>query len=245
LAVLIVGCTSDSPISTSPPTPPPQAGPPPPPTPSTHVFDFDFSADCAGWVPGFADYPPGQDAFYHLVAGVRALPAPLDTTKKGLFISGDNHSDDLFMYFKHRVTGLQPNATYRVAFGVSIATNAPAGCAGAGGSPGENVWVKTGASAAEPVAAVDSEGSLRLNVDKGDQSAGGRNAVVVGDLASSQPCGEGNPRYELKQLTSGADSVEVAADSSGAARLLVGTDSGFEGTTSVYFTSLTSVFVPR
>ena len=57
---------------------------------------MDFRQSDQGWVASFADYPVGQDAFYELEADYRALPEPLSGS--GLFISGSNHSDDLWLY---------------------------------------------------------------------------------------------------------------------------------------------------
>ena len=42
--------------------------------------------------------------------------------------------------------------------------------------------------------------------------------------------------YRLKRLEKPAESVEVVADPAGRVWLLVGTDSGYEGITSLYYT---------
>ena len=89
-----------------------------------------------GFVAGFADYPPAHEEIYELTSGHRALPAPLES-QSGLFISGVNRSDDLFMFFKGPIDGLTPEASYAVEVSVEIATSTPAGCFGVGGAPGE------------------------------------------------------------------------------------------------------------
>jgi hypothetical protein len=152
-----------------------------------------------------------------------------------LFCSGNNHSDDLFMFWKGKIGGLEPNRTYRVRFTVEIATSAPRGCVGIGGAPGEGVTVKAGSSSIEPEAVAVS-GTYRMNVDKGEQSSGGADAAAIGDIANSQLCGE-EPRWEIKEL-SGERAIETVADKEGTLWLYVGTDSGFEGTTSLYFTRI-------
>lgn len=201
---------------------------------------LDFRQSDQGWVGDFADYPVGEDAFYELVADYRALPEPLTSSGRGLFLSGNNHSDDLWMYYKGRVAGLSPDTSYRVRFDMEMATSVPNGCVGVGGAPGEDVTVKAGASEVEPNR-TNIGGFWRMDVDKGQQANGGEDALVVGDVASSVPCGEA-PRWELKQLSSGSAAVEVTSDRSGAVWLFLGTDSGFEATTSVYFTRLTPTF---
>jgi hypothetical protein len=200
-------------------------------------LDFDFTDGPEGWIPQFADYPQGAAEGYHLISGFRPLPAPLDGGS-GIFISGHNLSDDLFMFLKRKVREFDPGTRYRLSFTVEFATNAPMGCSGAGGAPGESVYLKVGASTEEPVTTVDEDGLLRLNIDKGNQSTGGANAVVIGNVANSLPCQQDVRRYQLKRLET-TEPVSVTADANGSFWLLVGTDSGYEGVTSIYYTHIT------
>jgi hypothetical protein len=201
----------------------------------------DFSTGQHGWTAGFADYPVGNDAIFRLESDYRNLPAPLDTSQGALYISGVNRSDDLWMYWKGQIVGLAPNTRYRASFDVEFATNVPSGCIGVGGSPGESVWVKAGAAMIEPESVVVNDW-YRMNVDKGNQSNGGQNAVVLGDVANSQSCGQ-QPQWELK-LVSSMETIEVTADADGRVWLFVGTDSGFESRTEVFYTRLEVTFEP-
>ena len=203
---------------------------------------LDFRQTDRGWVGDFADYPVGEDEFYELVADYRALPEPLSGSGSGLFISGNNHSDDLWMYYKGQIAGLSPDTSYRVQFGVEFATAVPNGCFGVGGAPGEGVTVKAGVSAVEPDRMAEG-GFWLMTVDKGIQTNSGEDALAIGDVANSILCGE-TPQWELKQLSSDAESIEVTSDSSGAVWLFVGTDSGFESITSVYYTWVRATFEP-
>ena len=101
--------------------------------------------------------------------------------------------------------------------------------------------VKAGASTSEPEAIVIG-GGWRMNVAKGQQTNGGDDALAIGDVANTVPCGE-LPRWELK-LSSGLESLQVQTDGSGSVWLFVGTDSGFEATTSVYYTWVVATFEP-
>ena len=206
------------------------------------TFTLDFRQTDRGWVGDFADYPVGEDAFYELVAEYRPLPCGLSGAGNGLFISGNNHSDDLWMYYKGQIAGLSPDTRYRVQFGVEFATAVPNGCFGVGGAPGEGVTVKAGVSRDEPIR-VDRAGFWVMNVDKGQQTNSGESALAIGDVANSIPCGE-TPQWELKQLSSDMESIEVTADGNGSVWLFVGTDSGFEATTSVYYTFVRATFEP-
>ena len=211
--------------------------------PSAAAFEFDFAQSDFGWVAGFADYPPGDEAFYELESGHRLLPAPLDGSRLGLFISGNNHSDDLFMFWKKRVVGLRPGETYGARLTVEFATNAPRDCAGVGGAPGEGVTVKAGASAVEP-AAVARGDIYEMSIDKGNQVQGGANAAAIGNVAGSRTCDTPDIPFELKRLATPA-AIVVTADSGGGAWLIVGTDSGFEATTSLYYTFVSVSFEPQ
>ncbi len=195
---------------------------------------IDFSIGTQGWTAGFADYPVGQEDFFELESDYRVLSPPLDTSTRALYISGNNHSDDLFMFYKGQLRGLRPNTRYRAALAVQIATSVPNGCVGVGGSPGESVTVKAGATNVEPEAVVV-DGNYRMNIDKGNQTNGGEDALVLGDVANSVACGQ-MPRWELKDLSSGSATLEVTTDGQGALWLFAATDSGFEATTSLYYT---------
>jgi len=65
---------------------------------------------------------------------------------------------------------------------------------------------------------------------------------VIGDLANSRSCEQGF-EWELKRLASG-QSLMITTDSTGRAWLFVGTDSGFESRSAVYYTRFTALFDP-
>src|SRR5688572_25603568 len=137
----------------------------------------------------FADRPPGEEAFYELDYVYEALPAPL-AGYRGMRLSGNNHSDDLAMLVKREIGGLKPDSLYKLEIDAKIASNVPAGCAGVGGSPGEGVYLKLGASTNEPLVTTASDTFLRLNIDYGNQSQSGESVKVVDTLANSYSCEE-------------------------------------------------------
>ena len=203
-------------------------------------YDFQFSRGPQGWVELFADYPADNEGIFDLVADYRPLPEPLNTSQSALYIAGTNRSDDLWMQYQTQVS-LPANTTYMVSFDVEIATNVPSGCTGVGGAPGEGVTVKAGVSVIEPDRELDAAGWWRMNVHKGSQTQGGEDAVVIGDLANSLPCEQGFV-WQLKRL--GGPPMTFTTDSTGRAWLFVGTDSGFESRSAVYYTRLTAQFEP-
>lgn len=210
--------------------------------PDQATFTFDFGQGTQGWKTGFSDYPVGQEQFFQLDSGLRNLPPPLDQNRTGILLSGNNHSDDLFMFLTGRLTGLKPNQNYNVQFLVEFATNTASGCLGLGGSPGESVFVKVGASPIEPQAKAVA-GRYAMNLDKGNQANGGSDAIVVGTVANDlTDCA--NPVYTIKTLQNTQGTLTAKTDSQGTIWAMVGTDSGFEGTTAVYYTKIAVTLDP-
>jgi hypothetical protein len=206
------------------------------------LYNFGFQTSQNGWTGGFCDYPAADVGDYDLVFARKTLPRSLDSTRWGLYMSGSNYSDDLFMYVKRRISGLQPCTTYRIYFGVEIATNAPSGCMGIGDAPGEGVCVKAGASTVKPVSVLGDDGWYWMNIDKGNQYEPGANALILGNVANANTDCD-NPRWLYKTLDSGSWFVRARTDSYGRLWLFAGTDSGFEGTTSLYYTRITALLI--
>ena len=203
-------------------------------------YSFDFRGDAEGWVVGFADLPADFDnSIYELDHGHRPLPDGLEGS--GIYVQGHNRSDDLFMFLKRRVDGLRPNTAYRVYASIDLATNVEAGLVGIGGSPGESVFVKAGASAVEPLVEEDSNQYLRIDIDKGNQSRGGESMLVLGNVAHP---GVQNREYRIKTLDNDGLALKVDTSSEGTVWLIVGTDSGFEGLTRLYYDRIAYTFSP-
>ena len=224
-AILIAGLKSTSCTSTTPTEAPTEA---PTKAATEAEFSFTFESHAEGWTSGFADLPADfEPSIYELDSGHRSLPHGLEGN--GLYIQGHNRSADLFMFFKRQVEGLKAGATYAASASIDLATNVPSGSIGIGGSPGESVSVKAGAATVEPVA----EGEdLRMNIDKGNQANGGEAMVVLGNVAHPDVIGE---EYRIKSLENSGSPVDVTADGEGRLWLIVGTDSGFEGLSTLYY----------
>ncbi len=206
---------------------------------SQKTFKFNFGTDTQGWVGDFAEYFVGAEASFNLSWGWANLPTPLPNNEKGIFLSGFNMSDDLTMFIKRQIRGLSPNTNYDLTFKITIETNIPPGIIGIGGSPGEGVFFKVGASRREPIKVpmqTVTGAIYRLNIDIGFQSQGGRNAIVIGNLANPavNPL---DPTFEPKILTN-TKPFRARTDAQGRLWLFVGTDSGFEGSTLYYITKV-------
>jgi hypothetical protein len=70
--------------------------------PETLELTYDFQNDNQSWEGDFADYPLGEESFNELSYELSNLPTPLNTNSGALKQSGNNHSDDLFMFFEDK-----------------------------------------------------------------------------------------------------------------------------------------------
>jgi hypothetical protein len=200
----------------------------------TVFFDDDFTTGTGSWIAGFADYPAGQETFYELRSFHATLPAPLDQADGAIFISGNNHSDDLFMYLKKEFSGLKPTTSYTAKFIVDVASNAPSGGVGVGGPPGDGVAFGIGVTTIEPLNVL-ANGYYRLNVDKGNQVNSGPARKVIGTIGN----GYDTWRYVLLRKEG---TFSFTTDNTGKAWATVSTDSGFEATTSLYYSRISIEF---
>ena len=195
------------------------------------VVDSDFETTMDGWSAGFAEYSEEQDStMFEFNSRIAALPVPLDVTKKAARMQSHNRSDDVFMYLKKKVSGLDPSRTYRVTYEIDLGTNYHDGSVGIGGSPAESVYLKAGASPNEPVKKLVN-GFYEVTIDKGQQATGGAEMPVLGNVSN----GIDSTRYKLVQRSNSEAPVTVKPNAKGEIWLCVGTDSGFEGLTVLYY----------
>jgi len=212
--------------------------------PGPRTFIFDLNEDGRNWTGGFADLPADtrrHDTYELRFEPSAELPAYLAPGRRAALIAGHNRSDDLFMFVRRRLTGLVPNARYRAEFEVEVASNAPSSYSGIGGAPGVGVYVRAGITPVEPRAdariapGYGDEPYLLMNIDKGNQSKDGADVVLLGDIGI--PGDE--EVYRFKTLTSASapapEQFFFTTDAEGGAWLMLGTDSAFEGLTTLYY----------
>jgi hypothetical protein len=210
------------------------------------VLVYNFDQGKVGWEAGFSDYGPEFEM--ELDSGIAPLPESLGQDGTGFRLTGMNRTDDLFMFLKRRIgpdEGIQAGQVFRATYRIVFASDAPTGCVGVGGAPGEGVWLKAGIVPEEPeVTLVD--GYWELSVDKSNQSNGGKDVWLVGDIANGIECEEalaaGQP-YALVEREYQHD-ADVIVARNGELWLIVGTDSGFEGRTELYYLTIELTLEP-
>jgi hypothetical protein len=209
--------------------------------------DDDFRNGTLGWTAAFADYSTlTRIDTMELGSGIRPLPPELGVSGTGFMLTGQNRSDDLFMFLTKKLTaadGVEPAQRYAVSYRVTLASNAGGNnCVGIGGHPGYSVFLKVGAAGEEP--RVELEGTQwRLTVDKGNQSQGGTAASVAGHISTeSDRCFSDAPYASI--LRAHRHPPIVTANDFGELWLIVGTDSGFEGRTTLYYQRIEATLTP-
>lgn len=198
---------------------------------------FEFNTGTHGWTGDFADYPVTDSVFYELQFAHTPLPAPLNSNVKSLKLSGNNHSDDLFMFIKRKVSGLRPNTTYDIGIGIEVASKAPTNAVGVGGAPGESVVIKVGATGKEPKKVAEN-GHYLMNIDKGNQQQSGTDMKVIGNVGVSDT----TTVFTLIQRTNKSVPIQATTDKDGSLWVIIGTESGFEATSTLYFRRIELVF---
>jgi hypothetical protein len=201
------------------------------------TFTYTFDSGTEEWSGDFADYPPGQEVFYELQFEHAALPPNITPLDHGLRIQGNNHSDDLFMFIKKHITGLLPNTTYQMTVDLEVASSAPTNAVGVGGAPGEGVVFMAGATLIEPMK-VDSGGIYRMNIHKGGQSQPGADMDTLGHVGVSDT----TTVFTMIHRNTFTHPFTVITDANGEVWVCIGTDSGYESLTVLYYSTITIAF---
>jgi hypothetical protein len=195
---------------------------------------FDFEESEHDWDYGFSDFPAGpRDSTYYQLKYTYK-----DTLGyQCAMLSGDNHSADLFMYLKRKVSGLKPNTDFTVSIELTFTTAVPSTVAGSNISPGEAVFMKVGAASIEPKPVLD-DNLYVMNIDKGNHSEGGTNMVTVGNTAPPPGSAGYVTLSRTNSLNSNGAPLVVRSNANGEVWLIVGTDSSAKGTTTIFYKSI-------
>ncbi len=219
---------------------------------------FDFNRGFQGWTTGFADYLAGPVSFpdnreapeaWEFKSRLSKLPSEISPDGQGIFMSGINRSDDLFMYLMRELSaadGLETSQNYQVEFQVVMYSNAPRNAVGVGGSPGESVHVDAGAYSERPVVdfAHQNAGSnvkyVRLIVGERPIVDPSTNGIELGNISNDLDADDLaiDERPYRKIVRSGTTQMKTKEDGSPMGWLVIGTNSGFEGRTSIFYGSV-------
>jgi hypothetical protein len=208
------------------------------------TYKFNFSEPFS---VSYADYPAGEERFFELYFTPRsALPSEIVSSQRCLKISGNNHSDDLFMYAYKKLDNLKPNTRYQVSFSLEFASNATKDCIGTGGSPGASVYMKIGVVSKKPTRSLDSGNYYRIDLDKGNQAQDGKDMILIGDISVDNQ----DALYRLKtlpyepnqEMAEKINNYHFTSTKRGEGWVIFGSDSGYESTSTLFYTNLVVTF---
>lgn len=208
--------------------------------PQTVVIEADLSknADSGGAVDGwkavFAEYPEGEEEFYELESGQKNLPEPLDKTKKAFMLSGNNHSDALQMWLVKQLSGLAASAKYTIETEVELASKYPDGSVGIGGSPGNAVHLVSHFSTGGYTLEKKQGSNIQLILSKTEEISDVVASIDLGDISINSS----EYIYQLITRKKSSSPEYVRTDSQGKLWAIVGTWSGFEGISTLYYTRI-------
>ncbi len=200
-----------------------------------YTFDFN-STGIENWKSFFSDYPEGSETFYELTFEYSNLPEPLETNIKALKLSGNNHSDDLFSAIYRKFDGLQPNKNYSITFDIDFASNALLNGTGIGGSPDLSIGAggfnyvpnKTPENLRGHVYRSNFESKLQADLS---------NDVfqILGTIGVSEV--DPTP-FALINRNNLDNPIKIESNSEGEIWLMIATDSGHEGITTLYYKTI-------
>jgi hypothetical protein len=207
---------------------------------------FDFATGTQGFTSGHSDWSD-LDMGDLMVTPGNPMPAPL--AGNGLRVASINRSDDQWVFIARELNatdGITASTSYDVVLRARIATQLQAGCPGVGGSA-EAVTLKGGAVGRAPAVARDSAGRTEFNLQKGNQTELGPDAVLLGSgtvVGTGTRCEapvETNPGELITRV--GAP-MRVQSDASGRLWVYIGTDSGYETGFTIWYRDVEVVLTP-
>lgn len=199
-----------------------------------NTLDFDFNVHGADHIAGVADVLESEVGAVGLVGDLRPLPAPLPTTRNAIYLSGTNVSGDLFLFQKKRWSGLPGNRTFTVSIQTEFVTNYHSGCTT---GPGPAAFIKLGATLTEPLPAVDAQGVLRMNINKGAGINPG-DFLQFGDIRNAEADCPSPGTYSPRLTSVMTQPTQMVTDVDGGFWTFIGIQSSFIGHQEIWFTAM-------
>ncbi len=169
-----------------------------------------FSMDNEGWQPAYSGYPAQGEEGYELNIERNAIPTPF-SGRNGMFFSGKNYSNRLFLFVKKEITGLEANTAYSIIFNMSIISeiNPDPGA-------GDRIFVKVGAMTDRPI--TTQTGMVANNIKMGERGKSGRDMFMLGVVEKAK----NTPGWGNQILHNYHQPLMVNTDNRGRLWLIVG-----------------------
>jgi hypothetical protein len=196
----------------------------------TNTFDFNEGEN--GWKHGFSQYRTVGDSAEAELKYAYADKPPSLPEGKGLMLSGKSSTPELFMFIKKQLTDLRPETDYTITVNVEVASSA---ASQTNNLAAPSVFLKVGAVSYEPLT-IKTADKVIINVDKGEEDQDGSEMLNIGNIIGSNSID-----YNLTLKSSSSKNptpILARTDSNGSLWIIVGTESNFNGTTTVFYSKV-------
>jgi hypothetical protein len=200
----------------------------------TVLLETNFNNGADGWQAVYAAYPEADADFYELVSGIKPLPTPLDQTKSSFLLSGNNHSDALQMFVVKQLSGLAPKTNYLVETEVELASKYPDGSVGIGGSPGNSVNLVAKFATMGYTLEKGKSSNIELTLKKVEATPESVLNMDLGDVSTPSD----QYVYQLISRKKASTPEVIQSDQDGKLWAVIGTWSGFEGISFLFYTKI-------
>lgn len=189
-------------------------------------FESTFDTGTEDWTGDAALYTSTQSDSVGFTMSQGKILNYSDTTVRALAVQATNTGDSLFYFIKKKISGLDPNLTYKVAFQINMVTSYPDTTL----SSGTLIYIKAGASTEEPTKAL-SGNYYSVSIAKGAIGKSGTEMLYLGDA------GNGIDSTALASIVrdNANLAVEVKPSSAGEIWLCVGTETTYKGKIQLYY----------
>lgn len=196
----------------------------------------EFEEGTEKWIGDYALYNRADTTKIAFLMEKDSLPAAIDSLKSSIRMEATNVGDNMFLFIKKKIVGLNPEKTYNVSFDINIGTNYPS----LDGATGTKISLKAGASPTEPVKILNA-GYYNVSINKGLWNVDGSEMVILGDVTN----GIGRAVYQLVNRNSSSKNISVKPDANGTIWVCVGEDSSYSGKTVLYIDNIKVVLTEQ
>jgi hypothetical protein len=188
---------------------------------------------------------PEEESHWLMNSGIYPLPKEVSNgAESGFLLQVNNHADDADMWLVKRLgkgDGIKPKTKYRFQMQVQFASSAPEGCLGAGGSP-DALELFMGAGVKDPNLFEHSTVTKNIQFAKGILRKEFRTGLNIGN---GIPCPEDLSPVPYRLVARKHQVSEVTSDGKGKLWVMVGTHSGYEAFSALYYTRIEVELTPK
>ncbi len=194
---------------------------------------FDFKEDAQGWTGDFANYTEASRVNLQLEVNRTDIPEKLGDSKSIKF-SVNNLNEDLLMFMKRQVQGLDSNATYKIECEVRLISEMITDTSNIEDSK-SMIYFKYGSSKIEPVTEfMENDSKHEFSLDAGDADKDGSDLKFIGRLGFPQSADQ----PKVHNITSYHKPIFVQTDNNGKLWLVFGIETKHDLHMSFYFDTI-------